>query len=672
MAAPGSSNLLARRVIDDLIDFSGETSVAKSMKDDVWDENTKLMGLNDAIVKAEEKIAMKEEHVKTMVASLVMAAFLLLDKLAEVAGSSHLQDRINFVFSRVCSEAELEALGQQGDALRSFDYLREMVVRDSRTLGVLEQLSMGAHVGMRLEGWLCSKIPNFVCIAVDTSRETRVRRKDTIGALVIVFILPYLPFRCISDISELQLQEHWYMLVLVNSGDASAGWPAAVSRGGETGGRASRGGGRTRGRSGNQGDGRIDHQGSQDGKVSVIMYTRWVEKIESVQDMSGCRDSQKEDFKSLTREEFFSSNKMQKLETKLWNHTMVRAGHAAYTDRFHELPRFVPHLVILKGKRIERYVYGLALQIRGMVAAMDPKTIQKAMQIAGTLTDEALRNGSIKKNPEKRGNRGEPSKNRNVRDENKRTRTGNAFVTTTNPVRRENTGTVPKCTTCNTHHLSGVPCRTCFNCNHLVHFAKDCRVVPRNVNPINARNLTVKAYYECGSTDHVKSACLRLNLYQRLGEAIKTKSWPSMRISFISTTFIPLLGIEPSDLGFSYEIQIASGQLVEIDKVIKGCKLEIEGHVFDINLIPFESRSFDVIIGMDWLSNHKAEIICHKKVVRIPLLDGKVFRVLGEKPKEKIRQLMCAKAKEKKQEDIVVVKDFPKVFLDDLSGLLLV
>ncbi|GKE57744.1 putative reverse transcriptase domain-containing protein, partial [Tanacetum coccineum] len=97
--------------------------------------------------------------------------------------------------------------------------------------------------------------------------------------------------------------------------------------------------------------------------------------------------------------------------------------------------------------------------------------------------------------------------------------------------------------------------------------------------------------------------------------------------SFVSTTFIPLLGIEPSDLGFSYEIEIDSQQLVEIDKVIKGYNLEIKGHVFDINLILFGSESFDVIIGMDWLSNHKAEIICHEKVVRIPLLDGKVFLV---------------------------------------------
>ncbi|GKF55108.1 putative reverse transcriptase domain-containing protein [Tanacetum coccineum] len=66
--------------------------------------------------------------------------------------------------------------------------------------------------------------------------------------------------------------------------------------------------------------------------------------------------------------------------------------------------------------------------------------------------------------------------------------------------------------------------------------------------------------------------------------------------NFVSTTFIPLLGLEPSDLGFKYEIKIASGQLVEIDKVIKGCKLEIKGYVFDINLIPFGHGSFDVII----------------------------------------------------------------------------
>ncbi|GJU61434.1 reverse transcriptase domain-containing protein [Tanacetum coccineum] len=222
----------------------------------------------------------------------------------------------------------------------------------------------------------------------------------------------------------------------------------------------------------------------------------------------------------------------------------------------------------------------------------------------GTLTDESLRKGSIKKNHEKIGNKGEPRKYRNVRDDNKRTRNGNAFATTTNPVRRENTGTVPKCTTYNTYHPPEAPCCTCFNCNRPGHFSKDCRVVPRNLNPVNARTpaATRGACYECGSTDH----------YSQL-----------------------VLGIEPSDLGFSYEIEIASG--------------------------------FDVIMGIDWLSNHKAEIIFHEKVVRIPLLDGKVLKVLGERPKEKARHLMSVK--EQKQEEMVVVRDFPEVFLDDLLGL---
>ncbi|GJV48576.1 hypothetical protein Tco_1438788, partial [Tanacetum coccineum] len=62
-----------------------------------------------------------------------------------------------------------------------------------------------------------------------------------------------------------------------------------------------------------------------------------------------------------------------------------------------------------------------------------------------------------------------------------------------------------------------------------------------------------------------------------------------------------------------------------------------------------------MIIGMDWLSNHKAEIIFHEKVVRIPLLDGKVLRILGERPEEKARLLMSAKTRDKKQEEIVVL-----------------
>ncbi|GJX72394.1 putative reverse transcriptase domain-containing protein [Tanacetum coccineum] len=138
-----------------------------------------------------------------------------------------------------------------------------------------------------------------------------------------------------------------------------------------------------------------------------------------------------------------------------------------------------------------------------MVAATETLTIQKAMQIAGTLTDEALRNGSIKKNPEKRGNEGEPSKDRNGRDDNKRTRTGNDFATTAYHVWRDYTG--------------------------LWH--QDCKVVPKNVNPINARNPTARACYECGSTDHVKAGCPRMCIdYKELNKLTIKNRYPLPRI----------------------------------------------------------------------------------------------------------------------------------------------
>ncbi|GJY75071.1 hypothetical protein Tco_0479502 [Tanacetum coccineum] len=254
-----------------------------------------------------------------------------------------------------------------------------------------------------------------------------------------------------------------------------------------------------------------------DGKGGVVVLTRWIEKMKSVHDMSGCSIDQKLKYttgsfvgKALTHE-------MQKLESELWNHAMVGAGHAAYTDRFHELARLVPHLVTPESRMIERYVYGLAPQICGMVAATEPKTIQKAVQISGALTDEAVRNGSIKK-VEKRGSVGEPSKDRSGRNANKMTRTVNAFATTINPVGRENTGTWPKCTIYNSFHTPGGLCHTCFNYNRLGHLAKDYRGVLRNVNPFNARNPTVRACYECGSTDHVRSAYPRLNRAQGLEE----------------------------------------------------------------------------------------------------------------------------------------------------------
>nr|GFA24251.1 reverse transcriptase domain-containing protein [Tanacetum cinerariifolium] len=182
-----------------------------------------------------------------------------------------------------------------------------------------------------------------------------------------------------------------------------------------------------------------------------------------------------------------------------------------------------------------------------MVAATEPKTMQKAVQISGALTDDAVRNVSIKKF-KKRGYVGEPSKDKNGKDDNKRTRTGNAFATTANP---------------------------------------DCRDVPRNVNPVNTRNLHVRSYYECGSTDHIRSAYPRWNRAQRPGEN------------------------RPNQVVANNEVQGRRNQ-----------KNQARGRAFMLGAEEAR-RDLNIMTGMDWLSNHKGEIIYHEKLVRIPLLDDK-------------------------------------------------
>ncbi|GKD72752.1 hypothetical protein Tco_1331034, partial [Tanacetum coccineum] len=77
--------------------------------------------------------------------------------------------------------------------------------------------------------------------------------------------------------------------------------------------------------------------------------------------------------------------------------------------------------------------------------------------------------------------------------------------------------------------------------------------------------------------------------------------------------------------------------------------------------MPIELGTFDVIIGMDWLAEHDAVIICGEKVVRIPY-GNKSLIVEGDKVTEK-------KSKEKRLEDVPVIRDFPEVFLDDFPGL---
>ncbi|GJW69656.1 putative reverse transcriptase domain-containing protein [Tanacetum coccineum] len=94
--------------------------------------------------------------------------------------------------------------------------------------------------------------------------------------------------------------------------------------------------------------------------------------------------------------------------------------------------------------------------------------------------------------------------------------------------------------------------------------------------------------------------------------------------SFVSTKFAPLLNEKPSIANHGYVIEVANGKKEEVDRIFRGCRLDLGDSIFPIDLIPLGQGSFDVIVGMDWLSNQKAVIVCHKKIVRIPVEEGKL------------------------------------------------
>ncbi|GKD40811.1 putative reverse transcriptase domain-containing protein, partial [Tanacetum coccineum] len=103
---------------------------------------------------------------------------------------------------------------------------------------------------------------------------------------------------------------------------------------------------------------------------------------------------------------------------------------------------------------------------------------------------------------------------------------------------------------------------------------------------------------------------------------------------------------------------MADGNLVSTNTVIWGATLTLLNQPFEIDLMPIKLGSFDVVIGMDWISKYHARIIYDEKVIHIPI-NGETL----------IIRVMEKKSDEKRLEDIPLVREFPKVFPEDLPGL---
>ncbi|GKA01999.1 putative reverse transcriptase domain-containing protein [Tanacetum coccineum] len=285
-----------------------------------------------------------------------------------------------------------------------------------------------------------------------------------------------------------------------------------------------------------------------------------------------------------------------------------------YTDRFHELAKLVPHLVIPESARIKRYMAGLAPEIRGMLKATQPATIQNAILKARILTNEVVSNGTLTKGSEKRKSVDELAKvGGSGRDVKKR----------------------PD------------------------HFARDCRSPAIPAAPVNAVDArpNQRACYKCGSPNYLRNVCPKLNRESGQSGNQLALGWrrndrggvnqvrgraynASMNAAEASKdSSVVTVNVKPSIVNPSYVIEIADGKKVKVDRIIHGCKLELGSSLFTIDLIPL---------------GH---------------VDGEILRVHGERFEESTKALKNAKVDEPKISDISMVRDFVKVFPDDLKGL---
>ncbi|GJU01568.1 putative reverse transcriptase domain-containing protein [Tanacetum coccineum] len=247
----------------------------------------------------------------------------------------------------------------------------------------------------------------------------------------------------------------------------------------------------------------------------------------------------------------------------------------------------------------------------------------------------------------------------------------------------------------------------CYECGRPGHFRKDCPKLRSQNRGNQARNkngnktgnqtggngVTAKAYaIGVGGTNHDSNIVTGTFLFNNCYATMLFDSGADR--SFVSSTFSALLDVAPSTLDTSYAVELADGRISETNIVLRGCTLGLLGHPFDIDLMPVELGSFDVIIGMDWLAKYHALIVCDEKVVRIPYGDevliirgdncdsGSKLNIIScmrtQKYIEKGCQVYLAqvtskkaddKSEEKRLEDVPIVREFLEVFPEDLPGL---
>ncbi|GJR51757.1 putative reverse transcriptase domain-containing protein [Tanacetum coccineum] len=242
------------------------------------------------------------------------------------------------------------------------------------------------------------------------------------------------------------------------------------------------------------------------GAEGVVGLTRWIEKMESVFNISGCAVENQVKFATCTllgaaltwwngqirtlgpeayamtwevlkrkmTDKYCPQGEIKKLEIELWNLKVKGNDIPAYTERFQELTLICTKFVANETEKVDKYLSGLPDNIYGNVKAAKPKTLDETIELANDLMDRKLLTYAERQSDNKRkaddssrnnhGHQQQPFKRQNV---------ARAYNMGTGE-RKPYGGSLPKCNKCHLHHNG--PCtQRCHKCNKIGHFARDCR-----------------------------------------------------------------------------------------------------------------------------------------------------------------------------------------------------
>ncbi|GJV68086.1 putative reverse transcriptase domain-containing protein [Tanacetum coccineum] len=293
----------------------------------------------------------------------------------------------------------------------------------------------------------------------------------------------------------------------------------------------------------------------------------------------------------------------------------------AYTQRFNDLALMCPRMVEPESVKIDAYIRGLSDNIKGEVTSSRPANL-----------NEASGNSSGKSN--QKDNSRQSSQNNQKQ--------GNARAMTTAPTEKKvSYESLPVCDRCYARHV-GLCTIQCHKCGKVTRRGIARRRVLPLVKQEGAGGTRGQAYVIKDADPQGPNVVTGTFFLNNRYASVLFDSGSDR--SFVNTRFCSMLDVDLIRIDISYEVELADGRVASTNTVLKGRTLNLVNHLFEIDLMPIELGTFDVIISMDWLVKHDAVIVYGKRLVRIPY-GSKTLVVEGDKGVSRLKVISCIKAR---------------------------